>query len=138
MPSLNHAIVQDNLCAQFRKDGKFRVLPELTLDIDGKSLTPDISLYSRSLRVDFKVDIIRMPEPPLLAVEIFSPRQGTQDVLDKLPIYFEHGVGSVWIVSPPLHHIEIHTADGAVLRFLDGIATDPLTGVTADLATVFA
>ncbi len=138
MPSTNHAIVQTNLVGEWLRQRDFRTLAELTLDIDGDRFTPDISVYPRSLPIDFTRDVVRRTDPPLAVVEIFSPQQGTQDVLDKLPVYFAHGVKSVWIVSPPLHHIEIHTAAGEVRRYLEGVATDPATGLTADLAAVFS
>ncbi|HEY5752215.1 MAG TPA: hypothetical protein VIT21_03635 [Chthoniobacterales bacterium] len=52
--------------------------------------------------------------------------------------YFEHGIKSVWIVSPPLHTIQILSADGGEQTLNAGIATDPATGLTADLAVVFS
>lgn len=63
--------------------------------------------------------------------------QASQDVMSKLDEYFAFGVKSVWVVSPPLRHVTIFAADGREARFTDGIATDPVTGLSADLAKVF-
>lgn len=70
-------------------------------------------------------------------VEIFSPQQASQEVMAKLDEYFAFGIQSLWVVSPPLRHVTIFAADGREARFTDGIATDPVTGLTADLAKVF-
>jgi hypothetical protein len=51
--------------------------------------------------------------------------------------YFAFGVTSVWLVSPPLRHVTIFTADGGEARFTDGTAVDPATGLKADLVAVF-
>src|SRR6185503_12839401 len=101
MPSTNHAVVQTNLIVEFARNRDYRVLSELTLDINGKPYTPDLSIYRRT-PVDWRHDIPRRPDPPLVVAEIFSPHQGTQEVLDKVDIYFGFGVKSCWIVSPPM------------------------------------
>ena len=77
--------------------------------------------------------MIRRTDPPLLVVEIFSPRQGYQDVMEKIDVYFRNGVKSCWIVSTPIHNITILGPGGH-----SGVAKDPVTGLTADLATVFS
>jgi hypothetical protein len=71
-------------------------------------------------------------------VEIFSPRQGYQDVMEKVDVYFRQGVKSCWIVSPPLHTVSILHPEGSTDTFNAGIAKDPITGLTADLAAVFS
>src|SRR5688572_7528083 len=111
MPSENHAIVQANLIVEFATQRELRIASELALEFGGRRLTPDISIYPRQ-PVDFRHDIVRRKEPPLTVVEIFSPQQGTLEVMEKVDVYFQNGVKSVWIVSPPLHTIQILTADG--------------------------
>lgn len=137
MPSLNHGSIQMNLGAEFLRQRQFRVVSELTLDIGGKSFTPDLSVYPRT-PLDLRRDVSRRSDPPLLVVEIFSPQQGTQEVMDKVDAYFAHGVKSCWIVSPPMHSIQILTSDDREIVLNTGVATDPVTGLTADLAAVFS
>ena len=137
MPSLNHGSIQMNLGAEFLRQRAFRVVSELTLDIGGKSFTPDLSIYPRT-PLDLRRDTSRRSDPPLLVVEIFSPQQGTQEVMDKVDAYFAHGVKSCWIVSPPMHSIQILTSDDREIVLNTGVATDPVTGLTADLAAVFS
>jgi Uma2 family endonuclease len=122
---------------EFLRNREFRVHSELTLDVRGKPLTPDLSIYSR-VPLDLRHDVSRDPNPPLLVVEIFSPQQPTQEVMDKVDAYFAFGVKSCWVVSPTMHSIQILTADGGETVLNSGIATDPVTGLTADLANVFS
>lgn len=138
MPSYNHSWIQSNLIVELSRQRDYRVHSELTLDVDGQRYTPDISIYSRSKPIDLRHDVIRPTDPPLLVVEIFSPQQGTQEVMVKLDVYFAHGVKSCWVVAPPLHSISIYTAAGEAKHFNTGTATDPALGVTADVDAVFS
>lgn len=137
MPSDNHGAVQASLIVELARHAAYRVYSELTLDVGGVSMTPDISLYPRQ-GLDLRRDVLRRPDPPLLTVEIFSPRQGMQEVMDKVDAYFRHGVRSCWVIAPPLRDLTIFTTDGGELHFHGGRATDPILGVTVDVDAVFA
>lgn len=137
MPSFNHAAIQTNLLVEFARQAEFRVCSELTLEFDGKPYTPDLSVYLRQA-LDLRHDQIRRTDPPLLVVEIFSPRQGSQDVMDKADVYFRNGVKSCWLVSPPLHTISILRPDDTTETINSGVAKDPATGLEADLNRVFS
>ena len=58
--------------------------------------------------------------------------------MDKVDIYFAFGVKSCWIVWPTTHSIQILTADGQEKVLNSGTATDPATGLTADVTAVFS
>ena len=137
MPSFNHGAVQLNLGVELKKAGKFRILSELSLDLGGHHMTPDLCVYPAG-PIDFQHDIIRRTDPPLLVVEILSPRQPYEDVMDKISRYLESGVKSCWMVIPPTQSITIFSPGGAQKTFSEGIVTDPAIGLTADLAVVFS
>jgi len=137
MPSFNHGSIQANLIGEFLRHREYRVVSELSLEFDGQIYVPDISLYVRQ-PINFRRDETRRVDPPLLAVEILSPSQGLQEIVDKVEVYFRHGVKSCWIVSPPLRSITILAPDGTESVCHAGMATDPATGLTADLATIFS
>ena len=137
MPSLNHAIAQANLIGEFSRNRVYRVASELNLELGGKPYTPDLSIYLRK-QPDFHHDIVRVAEPPVLVVEILSPTQGYQSVIDKVDAYLQNGVKSCWVVSPPLRLITIFSPDGTQQTVQEGTAKDPATGLTADLAAVFS
>jgi len=138
MPSLNHAVIQANLIIEFSKHREFRVASELSLDLDGRPLTPDLSVYQRK-PIDVRHDIIRATEPPLITVEIFSPTQGSYEVMEKVDAYLKSGVKTCWVVNPPTRTITIYAADGSEQTCLPGQqAVDPATGITADVTAVFS
>jgi Uma2 family endonuclease len=136
-PSENHSIVQTNLILEFSKHKEYRVMSELSLELDGRPLTPDLSIYARR-PADFRHDNVCVSEPPLVTAEIFSPTQGYQEVMDKVEYYLSHDVKTCWVVNPPLRTITIYSADGSQKTCVEGQAVDPATGLTADLAAVFS
>ncbi|PWU13092.1 MAG: Uma2 family endonuclease [Verrucomicrobia bacterium] len=136
-PSKNHAITQTNLSIEFAKNKEYRVMSELSLELDGRPSTPYLSVYRRQ-PVDFRHDEVHVTQPPLLVVEILSPTQGTLEVMDKVEIYLKSGIKSVWVVNPPQQAITIYTPDGRLKTFVEGQVKDPATGLTADLEAVFS
>ncbi|MBI4664157.1 MAG: Uma2 family endonuclease [Verrucomicrobia bacterium] len=137
MPSENHGIVQTNLAIELAKHKEYRVISELSLVLNDRPLTPDLSIYPRR-PVDFRHDKIRLTDPPLTVVEIWSPTQEPQEVMNKVEAYLQSGVKSCWVVSPPQRTITIYTPDGGLKSFAEGQVKDPATGLTADLEAVFS
>ncbi len=137
MPSENHAIVQSNLNGEFLKNKEYRVMSELSLELDGRPLTPDLCVYPRK-PVDFRHDVVRRTDPPLVVVEIWSPSQDSQEVMDKVEAYLQAGVKTCWVVNPPQRTVTIYTPDGGMKSFVEGHVKDPVTGITADLDAVFS
>ena len=137
MPSRNHGRVQTNLILEFGHQQDFSIYSELTLTIAGRDFTPDISIYPHE-PADFRHDELTRTDLPLVAVEIFSPSQSHQELMEKADVYLRNGVKSCWIVSPPLRTVTVLLPDGREEVFHRGIAKDPVTGLTADLAKVFS
>ena len=137
MPSRNHGRVQTNLIGEFLQQRRFSTYSELTLTIAGMNYTPDISVYPHEA-ADYRHDEPSRAELPLVAIEIFSPSQSQQEVVEKAEMYLRHGVKSCWIVSPPLRTVTILLPEGQEEVFHRGEVKDPVTGLTADLARVFS
>ena len=104
---------------------------------EGVRVTPDISLYSK-MEVDLTRDQVRATEPPLLAVEIESPTQSTQDLVDEARAMIEAGVASCWIVQPSLQTVTLLDAELRPRTFTEGSFEDPATGIEIDVEKVFA
>lgn len=137
MPSFNHGAIQANLIGEFIRHPDFRIVSELSLELAGQPYTPDLSIYPRA-QLNLRRDDIRRTDPPLLVVEILSPTQGYQTVMEKVEAYFANGVKSCWIVSPPFRTITILRPDGTEEVVHSGVAQDPATGLTANVAAVFS
>lgn len=138
LPSLNHGHLQFLLSLAFgpHRD-EYTVASELTLQLGDLRVTPDLCVF-RKRTITFAHDTTRVTEPPLLAVEIVSPSQSTQDVADKIYDMLDAGVESCWLVQPAMQTITVYT-DGAKPRTFDrGTLTDPATDIEVDVDDLFS
>lgn len=137
MPSRLHSAAQTALILQFGEGrDRFNIHSELTLQIGDRCYTPDIAIFPK-MNFDWLHDDIRVVEPPLMAVEILSPTQGSAKVMANIDAYFAHGVESCWLVTPPAKAVTVISRRGAQQTFTEGIVVDPATGLKADLSAVF-
>lgn len=134
MPTFNHSNICADIIEQILEDRRFKPLPELTLDIEN-GLTPDISVYLReSTKPNFTRDIIKYAEMPILAIEIVSPSQNIQTLLEKAEVFVKNGVKAVWTVEPFTNSIVVTTKDG-VLRFQNEAVESE--GIKVDFHKIF-
>ena len=137
MPSKAHGYIQLNLgvaLAAFRD--QYTSFSELTLELDGRELTPDLSVYPKT-DVNLVHDEVRVTDPPLLAVEIASPTQNVQDLVKKIEFLLETGVQSCWLVQPPLRTVTLFsgTLDGTTVS--SGSFTDPVLDIEISMTEIF-
>lgn len=134
MPTLNHSYICSQIMRQLLPNEHIEVLPELTLAI-GSGLTPDISVYPKEeIKPDFWNDITRFDKPPLIAVEIISPSQNIQDLLEKAKILTNAGAKAVWTVEPFSHSIWVTTEKETRLFHNTKIESE---GITVDFQKIF-
>lgn len=136
--SYNHAKLTYRLSKSFgRYDEKFDILPELEFELSHGRAKPDVAVCHPG-KIDWLRDIIRPTTPPLLAVEILSPRQALSDLTDKaLDTYFPSGTPVVWVVIPHFRQVTIMTPDGET-TVTSGKIQDENTGIELDLSDIFA
>ncbi|MDM8522051.1 Uma2 family endonuclease [Desulfococcaceae bacterium HSG8] len=134
-PSYAHSMLLITLGSEINKERKFRAFGDLTLVINGKDYTPDISVYKWRKANYLSKDIVKMEEMPLITVEIVSPTQGKNELFEKTEIYLQAGVQSGWIVDPQTHSIIVTDRNGA-RHFHEGILRD-ITGLNIDIGIVF-
>ncbi len=137
MPSLNHSAVQTFLIIGFsRYVEKYSILSELSLELDGTPFVPDISIYPR-LSVDWQHDHVKQTDPPLTVVEILSPTQSLDSLIEKADAYFAAGVKSCWIVQPVVESIVVLEPGKKPEVHAGGEVTDPPTGITVQVEEIF-
>lgn len=137
MPSKAHGYIQWNLSvalAAFRD--QYTGFSELTLELDGRELTPDLSVYPKT-DVDLVHDELRVTDPPLLAVEIASPTQNIQDLIDKIDFLLDAGVQSCWLVQPPLQTVTVFSGNMDGTTASSGSVTDPVLDIEVSLKAIF-
>ena len=139
-PSRNHARAAHNLSVLLGACGeKFRVYQQLSLNLEGWQTIPDLCLYARgAVSADWLSDDDEVKSPPLLVIEILSPKQNLQPLVDKLREYGRHGVKSCWLVEPATRVVSVFPASGGSRAFTEGILRDETTGVEIPIAGVFA
>lgn len=138
LPSLNHGHLQFLLSLAFgpHRD-EYTVASELTLQLGDTRITPDLCVFSKR-EITFAHDVPRVTEPPLLAVEIVSPSQSTQDVADKIYDMLDAGVQSCWLVQPAMQTITVYTEGEKPRTFDRGTLTDPATDISVDVGDLFS
>jgi len=132
--SVNHSKLIGRVCiALDRYDAEYDVLPKLELELPTGKCKPDVAIYAK-IGNDWFNDIIYYTQPPLIAVEVLSPKQGLSDLTDKaFKVYFPAGVKAVWLIVPMLHLVQILLPDGTQLTYPNGLLTDPILGLEVDI-----
>lgn len=139
MPDKNHSMVQGNLYFSIRVkyEHKFRVLPEINLQLPERERVPDLAIYPP---MDFLPDDneIRMKTPPLGAIEILSEMQNVADLMVKRAEYFTAGVQSYWLVIPALRSIYVfYSPDDFDLFSKNDLLKDKKLGIEIKLGDIF-
>lgn len=139
MPSYNHAYLQAEICFQLKikYNSEFHILSELTLDLPSGKAVPGVCIYPKRVQ-NWQRDIIRKTDAPLLAIEILSPKQAFDDIVDKIQdIYFPSGVLSAWIVVPSAESVILYKPNQKPESFNKTIIKDTASGFELDLNLVF-
>ncbi len=137
MPSKNHGLVQLYLgSALLRHEEQYTIIPELSLELGGRPLVPDLCIFPKQ-PTDWRHDAVKMTEAPLTVIEILSPRQPMDQLIDKADVYFEAGVKSCWIVQPLLEVVAVLEPGKKAEFFTAGEITDPATGITVKVEEIF-
>ena len=148
MGSFNHSYLQINLGALLKLDGQYTVCSDLSLDVSRLDLSqfqikareevkPDLCLYPKR-GLSRPVDILKMAEPPLLAVEILSPLQGTYEILQKFRVYFALGVKSCWLVDPATGIIAVYASLDQHKIFSEGEVVDEALKLRLPMEEIFS
>lgn len=139
MPSKNHSRIQRRLVRILDNayGEEFDVFPEYELELLGKKTVPDVSVFPFEPS-DWENDELRSKVPPILAIEILSPKQASGVLSKKIRTnYFKAGVKSAWIVFPDLKNITVLHPDGNIQTYYRGILKDVEAGFEVDVDEVF-
>lgn len=137
MPSKHHAIIQGNILFLLRLQfgEKFRVLPEISLELPVRDRVPDLAIYRP---MDYGEEEIKMTEIPLGVVEILSPTQSHEELEKKRKQYFAAGVQSYWLVFPDLKSVYVfRNAEDYDVFTRHDLLHDKVLEVEIDLKEVF-
>ncbi|MFB6272140.1 MAG: Uma2 family endonuclease [Salinibacter sp.] len=137
LPSRNHGFIQAILTGELlRYREQYTAFSELTLQIGDLRVTPDLCVYPK-MSMNFQKDEVRMTEPPLLAIEILSPTQSQQDVVNRINNMLDAGVQSCWLVQPATESITIFVDEQKPTTVSTGPLRDPATDIEVNLDDIF-
>jgi Uma2 family endonuclease len=134
-----HAAIQMNLGAELlvRYRQSYRVLSELSLATLPDGTTPDLAVYP-AFALDYEHRTAKRTDPPLLCIEIQSPSQSAEEMVNKTNVYFSFGVQSCWVVVPAVKGIFVYDRPGHYAFFHgDDTLQDPHLNITLPLSAVF-
>ena len=136
--SLNHSrLIHRISMALLPYEEQYDILPELEFELSAGRLKPDVAILPR-LQYDWEADVIRYPNPPLTAIEIISPTQALDGLIDKIRNgYFPSGVKSAWLVLPALQTIYLFLPGQPAAVVAAGNLHDPSTGIEVSLDSLF-
>lgn len=140
MPSLNHSIVCQNIGGLlFPLREKISIHQQLNLNLDGWATIPDLCVYPRGvLHPDWSSDLNEVTVAPSLVVEVLSPMQILQPLIDKVRDYLRHGVNSCWIVTPGLRTVTLFPANGPSRTVTEGIVRDDVLEFELRVEDIFS
>jgi Uma2 family endonuclease len=137
--SLNHARLTTRITSLLfaAYEEQFNILTELEFELTTGRLKPDVAILPQ-LAYDWERDIIRYPDPPITAIEIISPTQSIDGLVEKIRMgYLASGVQSAWLVLPAIRSIILYLPGLPSQLVSEGTLRDPATGVELELAAVF-
>jgi Uma2 family endonuclease len=72
---------------------------------------PDISIFSAEQIGRFAMNVVPVPEPPMIAIEVLSPSEGMIAVGRKVAEYLRAGSEEVWLIDHENREVHVRTAD---------------------------
>ncbi|MCU0393992.1 MAG: Uma2 family endonuclease [Thermoflexibacter sp.] len=140
MPNLTHGAIQANLVFELKSLYRklYRIASEVSLDTLPVGSTPDVVIYP-PLSLDFISEPARRSDAPLVTIEIQSPSQSLEQMVDKTDLYFQFGVKSCWIILPSLQAALVFDRPSNYKFFyVYETLHDPNLNINIPLADIFA
>ncbi len=136
--SLNHSrLIHRISVALLPYEEQFDILPELEFELAAGRLKPDVAIVPRQ-QYNYRRDVLRVLQPPVTAIEIISPTQSFDALVEKIEDqYLPSGVLSAWLVLPRVANIYLFLPGQPAQIFTTGLLYDPATQVEVALADIF-
>jgi Uma2 family endonuclease len=140
MPSFNHGFVQANLITELniRLRKTHTVTSETNLKLADQKTVPDLTVFEKR-QPNMQRDMLWTQEIPLTTIEILSPKQDLDSLLDKAELFLAAGVKSCWVVIPAVGTIAVFTGPATYRAFANGGAViDEVLDVEIPLVDIFS
>ena len=140
MPSFNHGKLQMRIGRLLlnQYENRFDIVSEPTLQMPERPRVPDLAFFGVKAS-DWFDDETKITEVPHGVIEILSPSQSEQELINKFPPYFDLGIKTVWLVVPIFQTIYVFDAPRNYQTFTlaNPILKDTVLDVELDLNKIF-
>ncbi len=139
MSSFNHSELQTRLgfLLMLAYRHEYSILTELDFNFASGKTRPDLCIMPKR-KANWMEDEIIVTDVPLTTIEILSPEQSMNSLLDRIyKKHFPAGVKTVWLVTPALQIITVLLPDRNRINVTEGVLTDPVTGLQLTISEVF-
>jgi hypothetical protein len=117
VPSRKHSLIQTKIIIAIAQlYPKYWALSEISVSLSGSEKVPDLAIYEKA-NFETEEEEIRTTQIPLTVIEILSPTQNINELVEKSKIYFENGVKSYWLVVPVLKSVFVDYEYGTFVDF---------------------
>ncbi|CAN5447683.1 hypothetical protein BH09BAC4_BH09BAC4_01620 [soil metagenome] len=136
MPSKNHSIIQSNLIFELKLHYRdtYRFLSEITLE--NPRAVPDIGIFP-PMNFDPLHDETKLNQVPVGVVEIISPSQTQEELVEKAGLYFAAGVQSYWLVNPVFRIIHVMHSLDEYKNVIEGTLMDNKSHISLEMSEIF-
>lgn len=132
----DHSILQRYFTVLFaihRDDWRVEVFPELRTQIAARNFrVPDVCVVRSGVDFDRILD-----HPPLIAIEILSPKDRLRVIEEKAAQYLRFGIEHIWVVDPE-KRFAYRFESGKLRSVQSGELAVPGTPIRVALAEMFA
>ena len=136
MPSKNHAIIQSRLLVALsnKYNQQYDFLSEISLE--KPRLVPDIGIFPP---IDFDPlhDETKFNQVPVGVIEIISPSQTQEELVEKAGQYFAAGVQSYWLVNPIFRIVHVMHSSDEYKNFIEGTLADNKLTISLEMSEIF-
>lgn len=114
--TLKNSLIRDNLLFRLKAWSSSPGLAMAVIEMDVRTgpetvRCPDISIFSAEQMGRFAMNVVPVPEPPVIAIEVLSPSEGMIAVGRKVAEYLSAGSEEVWLIDHENREVHIRTAD---------------------------
>jgi Uma2 family endonuclease len=116
-PALRHNMIRQRIATRLRQYVESRQLGIVVEEMDFRLgpntvRNPDVAFITADHLKRIDLDRSPVDGAPMVAIEVISPSNRTEDMAKKTKQYLSAGCRSVWIVYPALRTVEIHSVEG--------------------------
>ncbi len=116
---------------------QYLAVPELSLNFGDFKPVPDVAVFPKSALGELRAMRTKISIPPVLTIEILSPRQALYDLFTKAENFLAHGVDEAWVIVPEIGSITVFRKNEQQKTYISGDVRQESTGIVINVERLF-